>query len=187
LSRTFQTDPDRIRAVRRSAGRMPRIRARTARPGRAHPASPADIMRLLCDLGEFFHYGIEAIDLMPGHTERARLRLGALKVPGRIVLYDQPLSPWLVPGQLNACDERRIRRHGALVEPVLGGIRVEWPEDALRDFMLFDVLLHEIGHHVLQHYAGKRTVRAARTRDHEAFAIRFAARSRRLRARAKSA
>jgi hypothetical protein len=40
--------------------------------------------------------------------------------------------------------------------------------------MLFDVLLHEIGHHVLQHGKGKRLVRIARTRDHEAFATRFA-------------
>ena len=40
--------------------------------------------------------------------------------------------------------------------------------------MLRDVLLHEIGHHVLQHGKGKRGVRIARTRDHEAFATRFA-------------
>jgi hypothetical protein len=40
--------------------------------------------------------------------------------------------------------------------------------------MLFDVLLHEIGHHLIQQYRGKRTARVARTRDHEACADRFA-------------
>jgi Zn-dependent peptidase ImmA (M78 family) len=36
------------------------------------------------------------------------------------------------------------------------------------------VLLHEIGHHILQQHKGKRRPRIARTRDHEAFAARFA-------------
>ena len=46
---------------------------------------------------------------------------------------------------------------------------------ALRDFMRFDVLLHELGHHVLQHRARKvRSVR--RTSEHERFAEMFARR-----------
>ena len=51
---------------------------------------------------------------------------------------------------------------------------VEWPKDSLKRFMLEGVLLHELGHHVLQQYQGKRPVRMARTRDHEATADRFA-------------
>jgi RNA-splicing ligase RtcB len=51
---------------------------------------------------------------------------------------------------------------------------------ALKHFMLEGVLLHELGHHVLQHYKGKRPVRIARTRDHEAAAERFASRQRSL-------
>ncbi len=45
-------------------------------------------------------------------------------------------------------------------------------------FMIFEVFLHEVGHHILQHNMGKRTERIARTRDHEAFARRFAERYR---------
>jgi hypothetical protein len=37
-----------------------------------------------------------------------------------------------------------------------------------------------LGHHVLQQYKGKRPVRIARTRDHEAAAERFASRQRSL-------
>jgi len=48
----------------------------------------------------------------------------------------------------------------------------------LRDFMLFDALMHEIAHHRLQQYTGKRTARIARTADHEAYADQFAAQCR---------
>ena len=74
-------------------------------------------------------------------------------------------------------DARLLASAGALVTAYLdlGVTLIHWPEHSLRRFMLFDVLLHEIGHHVLQHNKGKRLVRIARTRDHEAYATRFAA------------
>jgi len=62
--------------------------------------------------------------------------------------------------------------------PDAGATLVDWPETTLRRFMLEEVLLHEIGHHVLQQHTGKRPVRIARTRDHEAFAARFAEKQR---------
>lgn len=46
---------------------------------------------------------------------------------------------------------------------------------ALRDFMRFDVLLHELGHHVLQHRA-RKVGSVRRTSDHERFAEMFACR-----------
>jgi hypothetical protein len=44
---------------------------------------------------------------------------------------------------------------------------------ALRDFMRFDVLLHELGHHVLQHRA-RKVGNVQRRSDHERFAETFA-------------
>jgi hypothetical protein len=64
---------------------------------------------------------------------------------------------------------------------------VTWPGATLRDFMLFDVLMHEIGHHLIQQYKGKRPARVVRTRDHEAFADRFAERCRLLYSAARGA
>jgi hypothetical protein len=98
------------------------------------------------------------------------------------VLYDQPPSPWLLPGTLSAVELDRLRRAGAVVELVSETSQtiVSWQGETLRDFMLFDVLMHEIVHHLLQHDKGKRRERVARTRDHEAFADRFARRCRRL-------
>jgi hypothetical protein len=40
--------------------------------------------------------------------------------------------------------------------------------------MLFDGLMHEIGHHLIQHHTGKRLARVMRTTDHERSAGRFA-------------
>ncbi|MET7969850.1 hypothetical protein [Micromonospora sp. NPDC005305] len=44
----------------------------------------------------------------------------------------------------------------------------------LRDFMRFDVLLHELGHHLLQHRA-RKVGNIQRRSDHERFADAFAA------------
>ncbi|MET8912418.1 hypothetical protein [Micromonospora sp. NPDC004551] len=46
---------------------------------------------------------------------------------------------------------------------------------ALRDFMRFDVLLHELGHHVLQHRS-RKAGGVQRRSDHERFAEAFVAR-----------
>jgi Zn-dependent peptidase ImmA (M78 family) len=55
---------------------------------------------------------------------------------------------------------------------------VDWPADTLRRFMLEEVLMHELGHHVLQHHKAKRLARIARTKDHETSATLFAIRQR---------
>jgi hypothetical protein len=60
----------------------------------------------------------------------------------------------------------------------LAATLVDWPADTLRRFILEEVLLHELGHHALQHHKAKRRARIARTKDHEAFAARFAVRQR---------
>ncbi len=59
---------------------------------------------------------------------------------------------------------------------IAGGAQtiVAWPGETLREFMRFDVLLHEIGHHIIQHEKGKRAARVLRTKDHEAWADAFA-------------
>lgn len=123
-------------------------------------------------------YGIRAIELVHGHAcaQNATLTFGRLIVPGRILLHDQPLSPWVLPGQLSVRAAERMRGAGATVTLVGHGSQtiVAWPDDTLRDFMLFDVLMHEIGHHRIQQYKGNRSARVMRTRDHEASADHFA-------------
>jgi hypothetical protein len=70
-----------------------------------------------------------------------------------------------------------LREAGALVAIDPLAVTVSWPGETLRAFFLRFVLLHELGHHRLQHDAGKRA-QIARTRDHEARADLFARRAR---------
>lgn len=163
------------------AFRMPRVNATRAPRGWYYPADRSDIVRLLRFFGPEVTYGLRSIDLIPAPDSSNRLRLGALVVPGQIKLYALRPSPWVLVGTVSNSEHQRLTRAGAVVADVGGGLQttVAWPGDMLRDFVLFDVLMHEIGHHIVQQYTGKRTGRVMRTRDHEVFADRFARRCRR--------
>jgi len=102
--------------------------------------------------------------------------MGRLEVPGRIVLFDQPPSPWFVSGSIPSADKEKLERAGALIESSSDNLQclVNWTPEALKHFMLFEVFMHEVGHHLIQQYTGKRSARVVRTKDHENFADLFA-------------
>jgi hypothetical protein len=160
----------------------PRVVVQPPRPGFHHPAGKPEILEVLRAIGPLAIYGVRTIELTRRHRGRAAaaLTFGSYRVPGTIVLYEQPLPPWRLPGFVASRTARRLESAGAILTPLpgAGATLVDWPDGTLRHFMLEEVLLHEIGHHVLQHYTGKRPVRIARTRDHEAFAARFAEKER---------
>ena len=201
MSDTLHTQPRRLRAPRRMRAPfeprrhgdvrvadedgapvlpvLPRVHASRPPVGFFHPATRADVVDLLRRAGEECTYGLRAVRLsVPARAEDGGLLFGRLIVPGVIVLYAQPTPPWGLPGQLSADEQERLRRAGAEILITGGSTQsiIAWPEDTLRRFMLFDVLLHEVGHHVLQHERRAPTGRIVRTRDHEAFADRFARR-----------
>ncbi len=155
-----------------------RITVQRPRAGHHHPVTKTDIETVLRFLGEKLYYGLRSVELSQGQEASwgGKMSLGRLSMPGRIILYDVPYPPWLLAGTLEAKEVERLRRAGALVNVSIGGFhtRIDWPGGTLHDFMLFDVLLHEVGHHMIQHYKGKRGMRVVRTREHEAFADRFA-------------
>ncbi len=93
-------------------------------------------------------------------------------VPDEIHLYSVPTPPWRLSFLLSDHDIAAFVRHGArtAVDARLRKTTVEWPGNSLRDFYLIEVLSHELGHHLLQHNAGKRTAQVRRRRDHERFA-----------------
>jgi hypothetical protein len=162
--------------------RLPRIRAKSPRKGYFHPALPRDIEDLLHFFGERYVYGLRAIELVSAAeaTRRSprpgRLAVATLRVPGTIILYAQAVPPWVLSGNLRPRDASRLTRAGAVLEILGHGHQtlVHWPGAALRDFLLFDGLMHELAHHTIQQYKGKRALRVARTADHEAFADHFA-------------
>ncbi len=160
----------------------PRIVETRPRRGFLHPTNRGDIVRALALLGPEAAYGVRTIELVhaPPAPPDALPPMGRFRTPGRILLFEQPRPPWRILGALATETVDCLERSGAIVvedEPT-GTTIVSWPGESLRDFMIVEVLLHEIGHHVLQHHKGKRTARIARTRDHEAFARAFAKRHR---------
>ena len=169
---------------------LPRIVWHEPRPGFCHPIGKQEILRVLESIDSLVVYGLRSIELVraPASGGAPSLVFGRYEVPGRILLFERPLPPWRLPGTLAHETIRRFERAGAIVSPMpkLGATLVDWPADSLRRFMLEEVLLHELGHHVLQHHKAKRLVRIARTKDHEAFAALFAARLRRAMANKNS-
>lgn len=158
---------------------LPRVTERKAREGYFHPASRNDVMKFLRSLGAECLYGIRVIELRRGPQDGS-FALGRLFTPGRLVLYDQPRPPWRIPAQLPTSQVESLEEAGAQVEELEGSCLVHWPGQTLPEFMLWRVLLHEMGHHVLQHHKGKRRARVVRTRDHESNAELFARRWRTL-------
>ena len=155
-----------------------RIIVRQPRVGFHHPAGQREVLGMLDAIGPLAFYGLRSVELAraPVEASASGPLFGRYRAPDGIVLFEQPLPPWRLPGLLRAEVARRLERAGAVLTalPDAWATLVDWPRDGLRRFMLEEILLHELGHHVLQHHKGKRTVRIARTQDHEAFAARFA-------------
>jgi hypothetical protein len=182
LSRSLHTDPYPMRAIRQARGLVP-VRVCPPRRGFVHPAEPADIGRVLAFFGPAATYGLRGVELrqQPAAGTGAAVAgpvAAVLRVPGLVLLFEQPAPPWNLFGQLTDAAAARLQRAGARVATGQAGTRVDWPGSSLRDFMLFDGLMHEIGHHIIQHAARKHRTRAMRTADHERRADMYAARAR---------
>ena len=156
-------------------GRWPRIRVGRCRPSFLHPIGRGEIVEVLTFFGPLARYGLRSIELRQSVGEESgSLTLARLLVPGGIVLYEQTQPPWLIRGELSQESKARLERAGAAIESEPAFTRVEWPGRSLADFMLFDGLMHETGHHLIQHHTGKRLARVMRTADHERRAEQFA-------------
>src|SRR5262245_31076990 len=81
---------------------LPRIIEHRPRRGFHHAAQREDVTQLLAYLGSGATYGIRSIELCqcPATTPRGLPKFGSLCVPGRIRLYELPLSPWRLRGLL---------------------------------------------------------------------------------------
>lgn len=161
---------------------LPRIKIQRARSGFIHPAGKAQIRSVLLHFGELTWYGVQEICLVQSQVppEPDKLLFGGLSVPGKVLLYEQPKPPWFLTGKLPQDQLRLIEGAGGIVDVSSDGARckISWEGDALKNFMLFEVLMHEIGHHIIQQFKGKREAQVLRKKDHEALAEAFARRCR---------
>jgi hypothetical protein len=161
-------------------GALVDVRVCPPRPGFCHPADAHDVARALAFFGPPARYGLRRVELRQRvGPDRSGLVVATLQVPGVVVLLEQPRPPWLIAGRLTHDSLQRLRRAGASVTLAAAATRIDWPAGALRDYVLLDGLMHEIGHHIIQYGSAKRAARVMRTADHERRADAFAAACRR--------
>ena len=114
---------------------------------------------------------------LPAITQLSSVKVPSLRMPPpsdvRPLLTVRPEMVMTVPDC--GLKTRKSGVPGAVLDIAAAATRVEWPDETLRDFVLFDGLMHEIGHHLVQHHRGKRSRRVMRTTDHERYAEAFAA------------
>lgn len=160
---------------------MPRIVVKRPRTGFFHPADKALIERVLIHFGEISWYGVQEISLLQNSKATVnKLSFGSLIIPGKIQLFEQRKPPWFLNGGLAPEQQSLLENAGAIIEFSSDHMRckIDWPDDSLTNFMLFEVLMHEVGHQIIQQFKGKRTVQVLRTKEHELLALAFARRCR---------
>ena len=173
---------DPVTKQRSVAFALPRVVVTRPRRGFIHPVDSADLVELLKFFGPPCFYGLRSIRLIQGSTTSKELSLpfGRLVVPGTIILYEQPKPPWFVCGSIPRSERVKLERSGASIESSDDHTQclIHWKKDDLKAFMLFEVFMHEVGHHIIQQYKGKRNARVMRTKDHERWADAFVRRCR---------
>ena len=129
------------------------IFANEPHPSFVQPCNPEDVREVLRACPAEFLAGLEGVFLLSGTSKQARtlklFRYGTY-APGRVFLhayptrymaqhFDTPFPPHL---------SREFTRWGADVAERSGKLIVRFDSSSLRRFYLYDVLLHELGHHV---------------------------------------
>lgn len=160
---------------------LPRIIVTRPPAGQVHAVTPSEIREALLFFGPECFYGLRSVTLGSLDRGSSRLAFGRYVYPGSILLFTHSPTPWRLGGILSPRISALLEQAGARVTSANGGSAtiVDWASHAaLRDFYLIDVLMHEIGHHMLQQYRRRTRSAGARSREHEEFADAFARRCR---------
>ena len=149
------------------------------------PCEPAEVKATLEDVPRQFLTGLKSVCLLAGTTKQSKVSAGRLfrygcYGRGEIYLHAFPrrLLSEVWPHHPKPSILQEYRRAGAQFTRTESGWKLQFTMDALRRFFLFDVLLHELGHHV-EYVSGKTNDR----KSAERFANWFAQYAARLRTR----
>src|SRR5437773_3030423 len=78
------------------------------RRGFHHPVGKRDVFEMLTAVGPVAFYGLRSVELTRASTNASTLVLGQYRVPGRIILFEQPIAPWRLVGSLKSGVIRRL-------------------------------------------------------------------------------
>ena len=148
--------PPRMRAraeVPLGIGEPVEVFERPLAPGFVLPVTVGDVVAVLGRIPSAFLSGLTGVYLMAGTAKQRRRRslTFGLYQTGRIHLFPVPQQR-LVEGWRCAsrpADLAKYTKFGAITSASEGGsTTLTFDDESLRRFYLYDVLLHEIGHHV---------------------------------------
>lgn len=166
-----------VRTCDAGAVQGPRIEVSRPVAGAVQPVTVTLLREWLAALGPASCYGLKAIRL---RAETAVAATGIVfaeyALPGEIVLFAVPESPWRLPFVVSSGDAVLFRSFGARVDSRAHGSLVTWPDGGLAAFYRWEVLSHELGHHALQQRKRRRNP-VARRADHGSAARLFAVRA----------
>jgi hypothetical protein len=117
------------------------------------PATAEDVREILSKIPLEFLSGLDGVFLLGGSSKQAKaLKLFHYGSYSRGSVYLHPFPKvLLVQHFTKPLDPARAQEYenaGAEIHHVDGAYEVRFSESSLRQFYLFDVLLHEIGHHI---------------------------------------
>ena len=139
-------------------------------PGMRHAVTPRDVRDVFVRLGPASTYGLKCVRLRQECAlQSAGIVFGEYLLIGEIYLYSLPDLPWHLPYLLAARDIAAFERFGACIASRADArtTTIAWNSDGQREFVLSEVLAHELGHHLLQRGKGKRKAVVCRRSDHE--------------------
>lgn len=117
------------------------------------PCSVNDVVTVLVSVPPRCLSELGGVYLMAGTTKQSRARVltHGMYFRDRVYLFPVParrlVDGW--PCSSKPTDIQKLVAFGATVSPSpRRGVTVTFDEESLRRFYLFDVLLHELGHHV---------------------------------------
>jgi hypothetical protein len=147
------------------------------------PCSAADVKAVLAGVPRGFLRGLDAVYVMGGTWKQDKVALSDLYRYGEygwgaVYLFAFPRRrlDWRCKRLPKPAIRQEYERAGARFERVGGGSVCRFDLDSLRRFYLYDVLIHEVGHHVDRFSRGKPYARGERfaewfVREHGGFPI----------------
>ena len=161
MSRSFRTRPkdiiarDRMPRDRRGNTVFPRIIVRKPKLGDCHPLDRRMIAAAFEKLPLEYFYGLKQIEL--------RARQGDIGKPfGKYSYHSKTITLYSVPGKLWRIKDisegwiEALQRYHAEIHGCEGGNVIEWGDSVSLSMFCLSTLFHELGHHYLHQYKGKK-------------------------------
>jgi len=131
-----------------------RVIERRPAPGDIHPISGRQMRRIVQGIRKRYIYGLVAIELRARPNTAIGCPYGEyLNDEKKIRLFSVPFPEWRFERE---CNTGLFESHGATIQKEGKTIVVKWSELVDVAYFIYEVFLHELGHHFHNQYRAKR-------------------------------